>query len=56
MKYSAFTLCAVLFLVMFALPARAENAPSEISIKPDGTFFATNVVVMQKPYTKDGPL
>ena len=48
MKYSAFTLCAVLFLVMFALPARAENAPSEISIKPDGTFFATNVVVMQK--------
>ena len=48
MKYSAFTLCAVLFLVMFALPARAANTPSEISIKPDGTFFATNVVVMQK--------
>ena len=48
MKYSAFTLCAVLFLVMFALPVYAENTPSEISIKPDGTFFATNVVVMQK--------
>ena len=48
MKYSAFTLCAVLFLVMFALPARAANTPSEISIKPDGTFFATNVVVTQK--------
>ena len=48
MKYSAFTLCAVLFVVMFALPARAANTPSEISIKPDGTFFATNVVVMQK--------
>ena len=48
MKYSAFTLCAVLFLVMFALPVYAENTPSEISIKPDGTFFATNVVVTQK--------
>ena len=41
-------MCTVLFLVMFALPARAANTPSEISIKPDGTFFATNVVVMQK--------
>ena len=48
MKYSAFTMCTVLFVVMSALPARAANAPSEISIKPDGTFFATNVVVMQK--------
>jgi len=48
MKYSAYTLCAVLFVVMSALPARAANTPSEISIKPDGTFFATNVVVMQK--------
>lgn len=48
MKYSAFTLCAMLFVIMFALPARAENIPSEISIKPDGAFFATNVVVMQK--------
>ena len=48
MKYSAYTLCAVLFVVMSALPARPANTPSEISIKPDGTFFATNVVVMQK--------
>ena len=48
MKYSAYTLCAVLFVVLFALPASAANTPSEISIKPDGTFFATNVVVMQK--------
>src|SRR3989344_2355120 len=47
MKYSAFTVCAVVFLV-FAFPAHAANPPSEISIKPDGTFFATNVVVMQK--------
>ena len=47
MKYSAFTICALL-LTMFAAPALAANAPSEISIKPDGTFFATNVVVMQK--------
>ncbi len=41
-------MCAVLFVLMFALPVSAENIPSEISIKPDGTFFATNVVVMQK--------
>jgi len=47
MKYSAFTVCAVVFLV-FAFPAHAANPPSKISIKPDGTFFATNVVVMQK--------
>ena len=47
MKYSAFTLCATV-LLMLAFPARAANIPSEISIKPDGTFFATNVIVMQK--------
>src|SRR3989344_4870723 len=47
MKYSAFTVCAAVLLIL-AFPARAANIPSEISIKPDGTFFATNVIVMQK--------
>ena len=47
MKYYAFTVCAVALIVL-ALPARAANPPSEINIKSDGSFFATNVVVMQK--------
>lgn len=39
---------AVVFGVLAPALAFASAPPSEISIKPDGTFFATNVVVMQK--------
>lgn len=50
MKYSAFTIGAVLFLTL-AFPAHAASLPSEIHIKPDGTFSATNAVVVQKAGT-----
>src|SRR3989344_1242913 len=46
MKYSAFTVCALL-LTVFAAPAFAAPA-SEIHITQDGKFTAKNVMVMQK--------
>ena len=50
MKYSAFTMLVCAVLLAGAPSARAA-APSELRISPDGSFSASNVVVMRKAGT-----